>query len=141
MIPGVNLLNVARQLIKFQEVMYMADQGRVLDDVGQWVTSYANPVGLMASVQAVKRDKYAELGLEFQKKYVKIFASIDAIDINRDETGDRFIFGRELYQIESQTTWYVQDGWCSCLCVAIKVLSPDEKAEYERQRVDSTSAQ
>lgn len=136
MIPGSNLLNAARRLIRFQEVMYIKDNGRTQDSARQWVTAYLPPEGLMASVQAVKRDKYIELGLEMQKKYVKIFASIDAIDIEREASGDRFIFGRELFQMESQTTWYVQDGWMSCLAVKIKILTQQELDDYERQRTD-----
>lgn len=139
MIPGSNIFWQAASVINLQEVMYLKDAGRTQNKARQWVTTHAAPVGLMASVQAVKREKYAELGLEFQKKYVKIFAAIDAIDIDREVSGDQFIFGRELFQLESQTTWYVQDGWMSALAVKIKILTQEELDEYERQRSDRPS--
>ncbi|QEG09523.1 hypothetical protein TROPICALSUN_20 [Erwinia phage vB_EamM_TropicalSun] len=137
MIPGINLLRVANRAIRFQPIAYMRDEGRTTDAVGRFITKRSQPVTLMASVQAVKRDKYHDMGLDFQKEYVKVFASVDVIDIGRDESGDQFVFGHKLYQIESETTWYVQDGWASCLCVCIKRLTQQEAAEYERQRIAS----
>lgn len=137
MIPGFNLLRVANRAIRFQPIAYMRDGGRTTDATGRFVTTRSPAITLMASVQAVKRDKYHDMGLDFQKEYVKVFASLDVIDIGRDESGDQFVFGYKLFQIESETNWYVQDGWASCLCVLIKKLTPQEVAEYERQRLDS----
>ena len=120
MIPGANLFNVASRLIGMQKVQYMKNIGRVQDKSRNWISKFAAPVMLRASVQAVNRSKYQELGLELQKNYVNIFTTADIVDIERDASGDQFIFNHRLYQMESETSWTVQDGWASCLCVEIK---------------------
>lgn len=75
----------------------------------------------MASVQAVPRDTYVRMGLDLQRNYVSVFASVDAIDLERDAQGDRFVFDGSEYQIESENSWFLRDGWAECLAVEIGV--------------------
>lgn len=123
-IPGVNLYRIATKVIAQQPILYYMDAGRVQDAQRNWVTSYAEPVTLMASVQAVLRNQYVELGLEFQKNYVKIWVDKDVVDLDRDASGDYFEFGGKKYKLEDETTWFEQDGWTSCLAVEIKQSFP-----------------
>ena len=120
--PGSNLLQEAFSCIGTSTIQYLADNGRNVNDVGQWVSTYAPPINIEASVQAVARSTYVELGLDLQKNYTNIFFQKDAIDLSRDATGDRVILldGR-MYQLESLTDWYLQDGWVECLCVQVSV--------------------
>lgn len=127
-VPGSNLLDDATTVISTIEVQYQKYMSRVKNAVGQWVSAYADPVGKQASVQAVPRQTYNQLGLDLQKQYVNLFISLDVTDLDRDVTGDRFTLpdGR-LYQLESQTDWYGIDGgwqggtgWVGpLLCVAV----------------------
>ncbi len=119
MIPGSNLLRSALRLIKPTQILYLQATGRTQNAVKQFVATFADPVPLMASVQAVNRDTYNELGLDFQKNYIKVFASKNIVDLGRDTSGDRLIFNGKLYQIESQVDWFVMDGWASCLAVYV----------------------
>jgi hypothetical protein len=119
MVPGSNLLKRAARLIRLSPVQYYQFNSRVLNTARQWVASFDAPITLPASVQAVPRETYAQLGLDLQRNYVKIFASINAVDLSRDSSGDQFVADGMLYQIESQNTWYLRDGWVECLAVAV----------------------
>lgn len=118
-VPGSNLLKQAARVIKLTTVPYIVAGPRTLNAAKQWVTTYADPVGIKMSVQRVPRSKYIQFNLELQRNYVMLFASIDMIDLDRDASGDRLIWNKRLYQIESQNTWFEQDGWAKSLAVDI----------------------
>ena len=124
MFPGSDLLADAFTVIDTIQIEYMQYGARVLNPVGQWVTTYMPAVPVQASVQAVPREKYTFLGLDLQKNYVSIFVQLPVIDIDRDQTGDRFVLpdGR-MYQIDSQTDWYAVDGWVGPV-ICVKVSAP-----------------
>lgn len=121
MVPGSNLLKRASRLIQFTPVLYFPYASRTLNSVGQWTTTYGAFQKLMASVQAVPRDTYVTLGLDLQRNYVNIFVSTNVIDLARDVSGDQFQFDGRTFQIESQTSWYIRDGWAEALAVEVKV--------------------
>jgi hypothetical protein len=83
----------------------------------QWVPTFAAPITLQASIQAVQRSKYESLGLDFQKNYIKIFAAANLINLARDSAGDRIVYGGRLYQMTNTNQWFAQDGWASCIAV------------------------
>ena len=68
MIPGSNLLSQALTRIAPTEIQWLQFTGRELNDVRQWVSSFADAVTISASVQAVPRSRYKDLGLDFQKR-------------------------------------------------------------------------
>lgn len=119
-IPGSNLLDEAFGLIDTVEIQWLPYVDRVLNDARQWVTTYGQPQPIEASVQAVDRQTYVDLGLDFQKDYLQVYACVDSTDVDRDQTGDRFILpdGR-VYQIESELPWFMMDGWTGSLCVKV----------------------
>ena len=115
--PGSNLLNRASRLIRLTTVQYYAASSRVLNSARQWVSTFATPVPLQASVQSVPRKSYQYLGLDFKKNYVKIFVSANVVNLARDSSGDRFVYNSKVYQIPDESTWFDQDGWVSCVAV------------------------
>lgn len=121
MIPGSNLYRSAVRLIKQTTVQYMKFNNRTLNAARQFVSGYDTAFDLQCSLQAVQRSSYQNLGLDFQKNYVKVYAAQDMIDLKRDSSGDRFIYAGLLYQLEDQKTWYLVDGWVSCLAVEVGV--------------------
>jgi hypothetical protein len=123
-IPGSNLFKQASLLIRPTNIVWYRFASRALNASKQWITTYAAPENILASVQAVPRNKYIENGLEFQKNYVKIFAAANLIDLQRDNSGDRFIYGSAWYQIESNNPWFLQDGWVSTMAVQIPGIIP-----------------
>lgn len=119
-VPGSNLLKQAMKAIKPTTVQYLRFNGRQQNAARQYINSYDPAAPLTASVQAIRREKYQELGLDLQKNYIKIWASASLIDLSRDYSGDKFIYGGKTYQLADQTDWLLQDGWCSALAVQIK---------------------
>lgn len=110
-IPGINLFNVAAQIIDLQNVIYYQYQGRSVNAVGQYIPNFLEPSNVKGSLQAVPRSLYEQHGLDFNKKYIMFYVPRNTIEIQRDVTGDQFIYGRQKYQVESSTDWFFQDGW------------------------------
>lgn len=119
MIPGANLFRAATRIIATSTIQYLKANGRTQNSARQFIASFDAPEPLQASVQAVSRNKYQQLGLDFQKRYIKIFAAQDIIDLGRDTSGDRIIFNGRLYELNSETDWFVVDGWASCLAADV----------------------
>ncbi len=127
--PGSNLLRRAAHLIHFQQVDYFPFKSRSLNAARQWVSTFDPSFKLSASVQAVPRNSYADMGLNFNGQYVKIFSSLDIIDLRRDSSGDRFVWQGDWYQMESGKGWFAQDGWASALAVLVKAGSQEPDPE------------
>lgn len=119
MIPGIDLLGVALQVIGKQSITYYRNTGRTLGASGKYVASFGQGCCLEGSFQPVPRSRYQMFGLDFQKNYATFFASIDAMDLVRDAAGDQLTYCGKRYQVESTTPWFSQDGWKSILCVEI----------------------
>lgn len=126
-VPGANLYRLATRLITPQRVQYYMFKERATDRQRNFVNIYNEPRKLMASVQAVPREKYSEMGLNWQKNYVKIFVDRDVIDLDRNASGDMFVFGKtrkRVYKLEDESTWFEQDGWAACLAVQVQQSFP-----------------
>lgn len=119
MIPGSNLLAAASRVIRFQPLPYRTAAGRTVNALRQYVSAWNPATEIRASVQMVSRRHYTQLGLDFQQNYIKVFASVDLLDLKRNSTGDQFLWGGRTYQIESNNTWFLQDGWASCIAIDV----------------------
>lgn len=118
MIPGSNLLRQALSMIGSQAVTYYADAGRATTATGRDVTYFQEGVAVTeGSVQAVPRNRYESLGLDFSRNYVTWFVPQNVIGLGRNVSGDNIEFNGRRYDIETMTNWYAQDGWVECLCV------------------------
>lgn len=124
MIPGSNLLNQALRLIRPIQIQYFAATGRQKNGARQFATQYAAPVMIQASVQAVNRAKYHFMGLDLQKNYVKVWAPANIINLDRDRGSDKFIVNSVTYVVDDNNNWFLQDGWVSCLAIAIPSGTP-----------------
>ena len=118
-IPGSNLLNMAFTLIAKQTVSYYQYTSRATNAVGQDITTYAAPVSLAGSFQAVPRKLYELYGLDLQKSYFTFYASSNLLDVTRNVSGDQIVYSSRRYQIESANDWYAMGGWKGVLCVDI----------------------
>jgi len=118
-VPGSNILNQALRLIARQTISYIAYVSRATNSIGNWVTTYADPVNVLGSIQPVSRVLMQTLGLDMQKHYVNIFVPQNIVDIRRDVTSDQFVFAGAKYQALSITKWVTVDGWNQVLCVEV----------------------
>lgn len=111
MFPGSNLLEDAFLAIDPLEIQWMRYRDRTLSEAGMWITGYDDPVPVEASVQAVNRSRYLQMGLDFNKNYVMLYLSQDVLDLQRDSAPDRFILpDQRVYQVVSETDWFGEDG-------------------------------
>jgi len=114
-----NLLKQATHLIPMDDVIYYKYSSKALDDVGREVLTFASPLNIKANVQAVSRNRYVELGLDLNKKYVTIFTYENMQDVDRDKSGDKFIYNGETFKVESETDWLAKDLWTYYTAVRI----------------------
>ena len=117
--PGSNLLKQALTVIAPQSILYYAQNGRTLNSVGQWVTTYALPALVLGSFQPVPKNLYEVYGLDLQKTYATFYTLSDVIDIHRDTSNDQIVYNSQTYQCESNNDWFAQDGWKGVLCCLI----------------------
>ena len=117
MIPGSNLLNMALTLIHKQVVQYYQYVSRTPNSVGQDITTYAAPISMYGSFQAVRRELYETYGLDLQKDYSTFYTSNNVLDVTRNVSGDQLVYQGRRYQVESDNDWYAQDGWKGVLVV------------------------
>lgn len=123
--PGSNILNRATRLIAQQSVDYYQDIGRVNNEIGLDVTNYAPPVSILGSVQAVPLNDYVELGLDFGKTYLNLYTNTTLIGVERDVSGDVFVFSGRVYQCRSITNWKSMDGWNQVTAVETNIGLPE----------------
>lgn len=120
MIPGSNLLKTALTVIASQAVTYFNNTGRANNAIGNYVPSFAPGVTVKGSFQPVPRNKYENMGLDFQRDYFTFYASRNVLDLSRDVAGDQLEFQGKRFQCVSKVDWYGIDGWDGVLCVKIE---------------------
>ncbi|MNH03096.1 hypothetical protein D3C81_678170 [compost metagenome] len=118
-VPGSDLLAEALQIIETDTIQILKQNVRTLNAAGIYVTTYGEPVDFEASVQAVDRNTYNQLGLDMNKRYIQIYVSDDVNDLTRDTTGDKVHFNGREYSITSALDWFAIDGWVGLLCVDV----------------------
>jgi len=106
-------------VIASQKIQYLAFQSRANNSIGMLVPVYAPAITIKASVQPVPRVIMERLGLDFQKRYINIFAPQNFLDVGRDVSSDQFQIGSKLFQGLSLTEWYYADGWCEILAIEV----------------------
>lgn len=117
MIPGANILGLARQVIGFQTAKHYKNRGTVDGADGINSPSYYPGNDISVSVQPLSRTMYEQLGLDLQKSYVTIYSDVRLQDVQRDKAPDMVDYGGDRYVVESNTDWVNQDGWLGALCV------------------------
>lgn len=115
----INVLKTALRMIPLEPIIYSKFQSRAINDIGIEENNYNTPITIRASVQAVPRSMYEQLGLDLQKKFVTVYTTQDVVDVGRDTPGDKFIYVGETYLIESKTDWLSFNGWNSFMAVRV----------------------
>lgn len=119
--PGSNLLRQALTVILRQNVAYLKANGRSLNNVGQFITTYDPQVVIFGSFQPVPRQLYEQYGLDLQKNYYTLYAPNAIIDIARDVSNDLIKYNGIVFQCESNNDWFAPDGWKGVLCCQLNV--------------------
>lgn len=118
-IPGANILNMAMSVLGNQTFQYKQFAGRNTNAIGLDVASYNALVTVTGSVQPIARNLYSQMGLDLQKNYVNVYVSKNISDIERNISGDQFLFNGRTFQCISKTDWFGMDGWDVILCIEV----------------------
>jgi hypothetical protein len=117
--PGSDLLNDALDVVNPQALQYYRFLSRELNDVGQYISSFEDPVAVYGSMQPVPKTKYEAYGLDLTKSYFTLYLSANTVGIVRGSSGDQFGYNNQRFQIESNTDWHPADGWQGILMVQV----------------------
>lgn len=115
-----NLLNRAFTLIPQQEFTFCKFISKEVNEQGLFVNTYAEPKKCKGSIQAVDQSLYEKLGLDFEKAYRLVYASIFMEGVNTQNTPDKLIFEGKTWKVVRETPWYSVDGWCGIMVVEDK---------------------
>lgn len=120
MIAGANQLRMALQLIARVEFQIRPWLGETIDDRGIVVQGFGDVVTINGHVQSVNKNVYQQLGLDFQKQYIRVYTDSTPIgELARDRSSDLILFNGKQYRANSETDWMVLDGWQRVLCVMV----------------------
>lgn len=124
MIPGSNILNIALTAIGMQQVLYYRFLTRVTNEIGLDESNYDSPIVVSGSLQPVPRNRYEQLGLDFNRNYFTFYAAKNIQDLARDVSGDRISFNGKVFDCLSANDWYGIDGWLAITIVEISEPDP-----------------
>ena len=143
-----NLLNQALKIIPKQTFIYYKFKKVEINNIGNKVNSYEQPITMQGSVQAISQDMYEKLGLDWSKKYISVHASIDVRNADNDQPApDKIVWNNKEYLVTKQTNWYTQDGWNKVIAVEqsdeeqdpTPEPEPEESEQQEEQEQDVNS--
>lgn len=113
-----NLLNQALTLIPKQTFTYIKYQGQTVNELGIKQDVYDTGIEFQGSVQAIEQAMYEKLGLQWSKKYIQIYSSLDIRNTdNQQVSPDKVIWHDKEYIVTKVTNWYLQDGWTNIIAV------------------------
>ena len=133
-----NLLNQAFRVIPQQKFTYIKFKGYVINNIGSKENEYYEGVEYNGSVQAIDSKMYQALGLDFSKKYIQIFSSLNIQNVNNNqETPDKVLWNDKEYLVVNCSDWYKQDGWTNILAVENNLEEEEQEEEEESDNSQS----
>lgn len=118
-VPGSNLLLSAFSLICPEPFSLRKFVSRETNEIGLDVTTYAEPVELLGSVQAVDARFYGEFGLDFEKNYIHIWTASDITNLQRLTAPDVIDWHSKRWEVVSDNDWFPVDGWKNFIAVEV----------------------
>lgn len=115
MIPGINLLAVAMTAIAPQVVQYRAWLGKVTNDQGEQIPTYADPLPVTGSFQPVSLDRKQILGLNISNSYATFYATGAYKPVFRNTQPDQIVYNGRVWYVTGLVDWFSQDGWQAVL--------------------------
>lgn len=107
-----NLFSIAASVIPQQTVQWLRFESREQDARGRWINTYADPVPVTGSFQAMDAKTVKEMGLDVGNKYCSLHTSHDLRDTQRGEAPDRVQYAGQTYEVIGEPgDWFEQDGW------------------------------
>lgn len=116
-----NLLAQAFSIFPTQEFEYCAFKSKSINSLGVFINEYYPPVTCRGSIQAIEQTQYEKLGLDFEREYRAVYASVKLDGLGGQETPDILIFEGRRWKVIKNTPWFHMDGWSSV------IVTPDEE--------------
>jgi hypothetical protein len=110
---------LAQSQIPPVDITYYKYNSRTVSDTGILTSTYAAGVIIKANVHPVPRSVYQEQGLDFNKKYIKVFTQNQIDDLDRNRSADKIAYKGESFQVFNESDWKTYNGWNSFLAVRI----------------------
>lgn len=120
----INLLATAQTVIGKQDYLLRKYTGRVRNEAGYWVSSFAEPIPMLGSVQPIRATQYQAMGLDFKKAYIKIYDVNLIQSMSRDTNADQVIWDGYLWHVAEDTPWFLSGGWNYVMCVRLEKYVP-----------------
>lgn len=132
-----NLLNQALTLVPKQKFTYCKFAGTTVNELGTKQNTYDPGIEFAGSVQAIEQAMYEQLGLQWSKKYIQIYSSLNIKNSDNEQFApDKIIWNGKDYLVTKVTNWYLQDGWTNIIAVE-QTENEEPEPEEEDNNVDS----
>jgi hypothetical protein len=118
-ILGGHILKMAMSVVGTQCVQYRRFTGRTVNSYGDDVSSYGNWTSVKGQFQSVDRKAYMLLGLQMNKNYATFYSEAEVQDLQRDQSGDQFMYGNHTYEVMSNNDWKCPQGFVGSMGVQI----------------------
>lgn len=106
----MSLLEEALELLPKRAFTYRKWISRTQNAAGIWVNHYGPETEAYGSIQAIEQSRYAQLGLDFEKKYFRIYTNAP-VRYTGQLASDMIIIDGVKYKIENEAQWQQYDGW------------------------------
>lgn len=126
----MSLLEEALELLPKRTFTYRKWLSRTQNAAGIWVNHYGPEIQCNGSVQPIETDRYAQLGLDFEKHYLRIYTSADIRYAGQDAS-DMVIVDGTRYKIADEAQWQEYDGWTAATLEEDKENAGADEEETE----------
>lgn len=118
----MNLLAQALSTLPKSSVQWRRATGRELSARGQWVTTYADPVPLVGSMQPLSAKRLTDLGIDASRRYWEFWTKAPVVPVARGTSGDHLEWQGKTLQAEEvpgADDWLAMDGWQRLVLVEV----------------------
>jgi len=114
-----NLLNQALTVIPSQSGTLFKFDSRVINRVGQYITTFATGIPVNGSFQAIPREILEEMGLDTKSVHYMLYTSDDVSGLFRGGRGDQIEYEGFRLQAKKEGGWKPVDGWSGIMLVEV----------------------
>ena len=115
-----NLLEAALSLLPPVTFEYRLYRGETVNDFGISVPSYSEWMVCVGMVQPVEASQYQDMQLDFAKRAINVWGSIDLNAIDVQDHPDQVRFQGRVFNTERCTDWLGYNGWHCFVCTEDK---------------------
>lgn len=117
-----NLLNIALRAIPSTTIQYEKYLASGIGFGGIAKNTYDAPKTIINAVaQPLSNKLYKEYGLDFQKRYMRFFASCDMLALEYDNASpDRITYDGTKWIVVQVKRWHSYNGWSEIVAIAEK---------------------